>query len=78
MEELEEYKRQHGHCDVPGIFPENQALANFVRNHRNKWKNIFSSGKQIPPLQKDEFKFFKEIGFSFAIRGSFTLARSTV
>ena len=68
MEELEEYKRQHGHCDVPGIFPENQALANFVRNHRNKWKNIFSSGKQIPPLQKDEFKIFKEIGFSFAIR----------
>ena len=65
MQELKEYKKQHGHCNVPTIFLENQVLANFVKNQRNKWKNRLSAGNT--GFQRDEYKMFKELGFTWTI-----------
>ena len=53
---------------MPSFFPENQGLANFVRNQRYKFKNLFSGGKKTSSIQRDEFKMLQDLGLSFSIR----------
>ena len=36
FEELAAYQSEHGHCDVPMIWPENQVLSNWVRFQRKR------------------------------------------
>lgn len=38
LSELQEYKARFGNCDVPKVWPENQALADWVRRQRRDWR----------------------------------------
>merc|ERR1712228_519493 len=43
-EELKEYERREGHCDVPSVFNENKSLAVWVHNQRTHY-NRMKQGK---------------------------------
>ena len=67
MKELEDYKGQHGNCNVPSIFPPNQALANWVRNQRSKFNSIGSNGRKSTSIEREEFNELKKIGFTWSV-----------
>jgi len=58
LEELEAFKKKHGHCNVPYRYIENRQLGNWVVLQRRNHK----SGK----LSKDRRSKLKKIGFDFS------------
>ena len=67
VKELEDYKKQEGNCEIPNIFPQNQGLANWVRNQRYKFASITSCGKQTTPQQYIEFNMLRDLGFAWTV-----------
>ncbi|EJK60566.1 hypothetical protein THAOC_19054 [Thalassiosira oceanica] len=45
LRELEEYKREHGHCSVPRRYRENPSLANWVNKQRQNYRKRMKEGK---------------------------------
>lgn len=70
LRELEDYKQQEGHCDVPNTFPQNQGLSNWVRNQRYKFNNIKSIGKEPTPIHKEDISKLNQLGFAWTVKKS--------
>ncbi|MFQ5714547.1 MAG: Helicase associated domain protein [Candidatus Scalinduaceae bacterium] len=56
---LKEYKRNHGHCNVPARWPEDKKLATWVNRQRNNHRDN--------KLSKDRIKRLEDIGFVWNI-----------
>ena len=54
---LQEYKQEHGHCNVPRGYPDNPKLATWISGKRQQKKN----GK----LSSDKIQKLEEVGFSW-------------
>ena len=68
---LEEYTQTHGHCLVPKIFPENQALSYWVFRIRSLYKEKMKKSKVMKSRLTDEqVKRLEEIGFQFYVKGA--------
>lgn len=59
FEDLLDFKKQYGHCNIPSRWPENFKLSRWVFTQRVFWKN----GK----LSKDRIKRLEEAGFEWNI-----------
>jgi hypothetical protein len=58
---LAAYKKKHGNCDVPSIWPENPHLANWVANQRHRRKTGALSPERVKKLDA--------LGFAWAVYG---------
>ena len=58
--ELEAFKREHGHCNVPSTYSANRPLANWVSYVRRR--------KQIGKIAKELARCLDELGFTWALR----------
>ena len=56
-DELVAYKAEHGHCNVPQRYENNQSLANWVVKQRTAFKNDNLSEERVGKLN--------EIGFAW-------------
>lgn len=56
-EQLKDYKKKHGHCNVPQTKPEYQQLSNWVNWQRYVYKKSSISQKHIEDLEKIGFKW---------------------
>ena len=69
LQELQEYKRRHGDCNVPSRFPRNQKLASWVKRQRRQYQEaqigLMSSG-----LPRDRVARLNNMGFVWSIRGN--------
>ena len=59
FEELAEFHRRFGHCDVPGLWPENQPLAEWVSRQRSRDK---------PKLTPEQRQRLEELRFCWGLR----------
>ena len=60
-EELIEYKKKYGHCDVPRKYDENKKLATWVNSQRYFYRNV-QSGKQSY-ITEERIELLQKIGF---------------
>lgn len=58
LRELEEYRREHGHCSVPRRYRENPSLANWVNKQRQHYRKRMKGGKS--PLTEVGVGDFKD------------------
>jgi hypothetical protein len=68
MEELSDYKKHHGDCNVPSRFPENKPLADWVKAQR-KYYQLWQAGKQSC-LTEERRQVLESIEFQWVIRPS--------
>lgn len=61
LEELKLFKEKHGHCNVPTIYRNNQALGTWVSNQRKKYKE--------GGLNKILIKDLNKLGFAWKLGG---------
>jgi len=66
LEELIEYKAEHGDCLVPKLHPENQRLGDWVGSQRQQYKKRERGEKT--PLTDDRFLELDRLGFVWAVR----------
>ena len=64
--ELGEYRRVHGTCNVPSIYPANQKLARWVKRQRSLFK-LFLEGKNAN-ANLDRVQQLSDIGFNWSPR----------
>ena len=57
FEELEEYKQEHGDCNVPQKYKANPQLATWVQNQRQVYKNNKLESKRIEALEDIGFEW---------------------
>ena len=62
IELLQQFKNQHGHCDVPSHYPENIKLGQWVKHLRTQYKKM-QEGKNYTGLTTDLIKTLDDIGF---------------
>lgn len=62
LEELEEFKRTHGHCDVPQTYPPNKKLGHWVNRLRSTYKNI-PKNKKKSFLTPERINSLESVGF---------------
>src|SRR5207248_3525289 len=55
--ELEEFKREHGHCDVPGRSREHRLLTTWVQHQRRNWNEGQLSSERAEKLRSLGFLF---------------------
>ena len=67
-EELVQYKKVHGHCNVPELWDENPALGQWVVQQRVRYRNLMAGRK--PDICEDRIKALAEIGFEWDFFGS--------
>ena len=60
LKELKAFKKEHGHCNVPGHYPPNQPLGSWVAFTRSRKK----AGK----LAEERIRCLEELGFCWALR----------
>ena len=60
LEDLKRFRKEHGHCNVPGHYPPNRSLGIWVSNLRSRKK----AGK----LAKERIRCLEELGFCWALR----------
>jgi hypothetical protein len=60
LEELVQYKQEHGHCNVTREYAPNPTLGNWVANQRRK-----HSGTQRPPFSEEEYDKLDSIGIDW-------------
>jgi len=64
-EELKKYKKEHGHCNVPIWYEENEQLGRWVNNQRQNYR-LFQRDKYTP-LTGDKIDKLEEIKFKWSI-----------
>jgi hypothetical protein len=64
---LKDFRRQHGHCNVPARYPHNHQLSVWVRTQRKLYKLIRRNqgGKHKNPAAEDRFNKLQTLGFEF-------------
>ena len=72
--ELLEFKRIFGHCNVPGKWERNKPLATWVCNQRQRYNGTNS----CRPLSKDQIEKLEAIGFHWTRRGKRDRAFGTI
>merc|ERR1712029_1257726 len=60
LNELEEFKKEHGHTNVPASYSENPALGNWVQRQRRSFKE--------GTLVDDRVECLNKIGFEWSLR----------
>ncbi|KAL7510715.1 hypothetical protein ACHAXN_007613 [Cyclotella atomus] len=66
LEELRDYKKIHGHCDVPLKYEKNQPLGAFVNNQRSEYRKLL---KGEPSSMNDaKIKDLEAMGFHWSVR----------
>lgn len=66
LEELKDFKKQFGHCNVPSRYQDNHQLAIWVKRQRRQWKNKMDS---LPNCMTDERQEkLEKIGFVWDMR----------
>lgn len=74
LKELASYRDEHGHCNVPRNYPQNQGLANWLSNQRNQykiWKKNQESGDSDPEytfMTADRVAQLEEVGMTWGTR----------
>lgn len=61
FEELIEFRAQHEHCNVPNSFPENMALAQWVKRQRYQYK--LKLDKKRSTMSDERIQALEEVGF---------------
>ena len=70
--ELVEFQREHGHCNVPDKYSANAALGNWVTNQRSRYRNLKNGNK--PAITPTRVELLEKLGFQWSVR---KLARSS-
>jgi hypothetical protein len=66
LEELRDYKKIHGHCDVPLKYEKNLPLGAFVNNQRSEYRKLL---KGEPSSMNDaKIKDLEAMGFHWSVR----------
>lgn len=73
-DELKEYKKKHGHCNVPSRYSENRRLGIWVSSMRAAYKKA-DPGRSAP-LTQDRIDLLNQLGFTWTIRSRDTLGES--
>jgi hypothetical protein len=63
LSELADYRKIHGHCDIPGKYSENTKLANWVQNQRQLYK-LQQQGK-TSSLTLSRIQALESLGFDW-------------
>jgi len=78
FEELQEYKKQHGNCNVPGRCTDNYTLGRWVETQRKQYHNYMKAKQEgktdsynyaIAMDEEDRIAKLEGIGFAWAVRG---------
>jgi hypothetical protein len=67
--DLLEYKKNHGHVDVPTNYPEDPSLGHWVNRIRQSYRVLSEGEKPYNPLSEGQIERLNSIGFKFTIRG---------
>jgi hypothetical protein len=83
LSELADYRKIHGHCNVPDTHSENLKLGIWVRTQRQQYRLHHVEGK-TPPMSNFRIQELEGIGFKWKVGGDgrqwedrLTIARST-
>ena len=63
LEDLRAFKEQHGHCFVPRVYPENQALAYWCERQRQDYRNI-TRGRPTK-MSEERIAKLEQVGFQW-------------
>jgi hypothetical protein len=68
--ELKEYKRKHGHCNVPARYKENRRLGIWVSAQRQQYKILKApeGPRRSTPLTQERIDLLNEVGFVWSVR----------
>eukprot|EP00980_Cylindrotheca_fusiformis_P030763 scaffold25406_cov117-Cylindrotheca_fusiformis.AAC.2 len=66
--ELLEFKRQHHHCNVPHIYPPNQALGSWVKRQRHQYKQR-NEGYESTMTEK-RIEALSKVGFMWGVHSA--------
>mmetsp|Transcript_27443 Transcript_27443/g.41554 ORF Transcript_27443/g.41554 Transcript_27443/m.41554 type:complete len:252 (-) Transcript_27443:3-758(-) len=66
LNDLKRFKRKHGHCAIPTIFPEDQTLATWVKFQRRQYK-LYMKGDRTY-MTADRIETLEQIGFQWKQR----------
>ena len=67
LEELKEYRKKHGNCNVPSVYSANESLGRWVYTQRTQFR-LKSEGKKSDITDK-RIKELEANGFAWSIRG---------
>lgn len=68
FQELSEFQKEHGHCNVPSNFPKNPTLAAWVKCQRRQLKKKLLGNSSN--ITVDRIAALESLGFAWEIRGS--------
>ncbi|KAL3936679.1 MAG: hypothetical protein SGBAC_008051, partial [Bacillariaceae sp.] len=66
VDELKDFKRLTGHCNVPSNYTKNTALATWVKSQRRQYKLLVSGLSST--MSKDRYLVLQALGFVFVCR----------
>ena len=69
LQELKEFKKDNGHCDVPTEYDLNQPLANWVSWQRQQYKLYREEGSKSA-LTSERVDALEEVGFRWEVQDS--------
>lgn len=64
LNELKEFRKIHGHCNVPSSYPENNQLSTWVKCQRRQYK-LFKSDKKRSNLNAERIAALETLGFEW-------------
>ncbi|CAJ1954453.1 unnamed protein product [Cylindrotheca closterium] len=65
--ELEQYRLQHGHCNVPSQYPEKPKLASWVKCQRRQYQRFCKGARSS--MTAERFGKLDKMGFTWQVRG---------
>jgi hypothetical protein len=67
FQELKDFKRYHGHANVPFKYPQNHQLSIWVRSLRRQYKLLgeYAHGKHRSHMTKERYHQLRDLGFDF-------------
>ena len=81
-DELQEFKKEHGHCNVPARYAKNRRLGIWVSAQRQQYKQQMQSAAPVEansrgtPLTKERIELLNDLGFTWTIRSRDSLGES--
>jgi hypothetical protein len=69
LEELKQFREEHGHCRVPTNYPQNQELAVWTKSQRHQFK-LFCQDDKKSHITLERIQKLVKIGFAFTPRSS--------